>query len=90
MSCSPWKVVFMHYLYTFGEDNSFKVVLSLFWKRVSSKRKEFAPTGSKFFPFRVDTFPEGVSCAGKQTGRHKSYLPCKKNSRKAIKHINSP
>ena len=30
-----------------------------FLKRVNSKRKEFAPTGSKFFPFRVDPFSEG-------------------------------
>ena len=30
-----------------------------FWKRVCSKRKEFAPKGSKFFPFRVDPFSEG-------------------------------
>ena len=27
-----------------------------FWKRVYSKRIEFAPKGSKFFPFRVDPF----------------------------------
>ena len=30
-----------------------------FWKGVYSKRKEFAPHGSKFFPFRVDPFSEG-------------------------------
>ena len=29
-----------------------------FWKRVYSKRKEFAPQGSKFFPFRVDAISE--------------------------------
>ena len=28
-------------------------------KRVYSKRKEFAPFGSKFFPFRVDPFKKG-------------------------------
>ena len=27
-----------------------------FWKGIYSKRKEFASTGSKFFPFRVDPF----------------------------------
>ena len=27
---------------------------------VYSKRKEFAPSGSEFFPFRVDTVSEGV------------------------------
>ena len=26
--------------------------------------KEFAPTGSKFFHFRIDPFSEGVRCAG--------------------------
>ena len=30
-------------------------------KGVCSKRKEFAPMGSKFFPFRVDAFSEGLS-----------------------------
>ena len=30
-----------------------------FWKGVYSKRKEFAPKGSKFFPFRVEPFSEG-------------------------------
>ena len=30
-----------------------------FWKDVYSKRKEFAPNGSKFFPFRVGPFSEG-------------------------------
>ena len=29
------------------------------WKVVCPKRKEFAPRGSKFFPFRVDPFSEG-------------------------------
>ena len=33
--------------------------LSSFWKGVYSKRKEFAPCGSKFFPFRVDPISEG-------------------------------
>ena len=28
-------------------------------KWVYSKRKEFAPVGSKFFPFRVDLFQNG-------------------------------
>ena len=33
-----------------------KLFLLPFEKRVYSKRKEFAPLGSKFFPFRVDLF----------------------------------
>ena len=56
-----------------------------FLKGVFSKRKEFAPLGSKFFPFRVDPFSEEALYAGKQTGSHKSCLPCKKKSK-----INSP
>ena len=36
--------------------NSAKIILPPFWKGVYSKRKEFAPKGSKFFPFRVDPF----------------------------------
>ena len=30
-----------------------------FWKMVYSKRKEFTPSGSKFFPLREDPFSEG-------------------------------
>ena len=52
--------------FTFEGSNSVKFVSPLFWKKVYSerkvfapkwvysKRKEFAPLGSKFFPFRVD------------------------------------
>ena len=32
---------------------------SAFWKEVYFKKKEFAPIGSKFFPFRVDPFQKG-------------------------------
>ena len=42
--------------YIFKGNNSVKTVLPSFWKTVYSKRKEFAPLGSKFFPFRVDFF----------------------------------
>ena len=45
---------------------------------VYSKRKEFAPMGSKFFHFKVDPFLEGVLHTGKQTGSHESFLPCQK------------
>ena len=31
-----------------------------FWKLVYSRRKEFAPKGSKFFPFEVDPFSEEI------------------------------
>ena len=33
-------------------------------KMVYSKRKEFAPLESKFFPFRVDPFSEGAWYVG--------------------------
>ena len=36
-------------------------------KGAFSKRKEFAPNGSKFFPFRVDSFSEWAWCAENQT-----------------------
>ena len=57
--------------YIFRGGNSSKIVFLLPEKgstlkgknllpRVYSKRKEFAPLGSKFFPFRVDPFEKGV------------------------------
>ena len=47
----------------FKEEDSFCDFLFPFlyikhWKGVYSERKEFAPRGSKFFPFRVDLFSE--------------------------------
>ena len=51
-----------------------------FLKEVYFKRKEFAPYGSKFFPFSVDPFSEGTQFAGKQRN-HKSCLTCQKNGR---------
>ena len=42
--------------YTIKGGNSFKIVLPSLWKGVYSKREEFATMGSKFFPFRVDSF----------------------------------
>ena len=64
------------YTCTFKGNN--KIGLHPFWNRVYSKRKEFAPCGSKFFPFRVDPFSRGACNVGKQTGSHKSSLPCNK------------
>ena len=59
---------------TFREGNSTKIVLTHL-KRIYSKRKEFAPNGSKFFPFRVDPISKGVWCTEKQTGSHKKLYP---------------
>ena len=56
--------------------NPFKIIYGSLLKRVYSEKKEFAFNGSNFFPCRVDPFPEGASCGGKQTGSHTSCLPC--------------
>ena len=58
-----------------------KLFLAPYVKTVHSKRKEFAPMGSKFFPFRVDSFLGEALCAEQQTESHKKYLPCKKYSK---------
>ena len=42
-----------------------------------SKRNEFDPTVSVFFPFRVYIFLKGTWCAGKQNVNVRSCLPCK-------------
>ena len=44
---------------TFPRELILKIILPPFWKGIHSKRKEFAPLGSKFFPLRVGTFSEG-------------------------------
>ena len=49
--------------YTFQGGNSVKLFLSPFWKGIYSKRKEFAPSGSKFFSFREGPFTEGACSA---------------------------
>ena len=53
---------------------------------------EFAACGSKFFPTEVDPFSGVGWCVGKQTGSHKTCLPCKKGRKsykciQDIKHI---
>ena len=64
--------------YTLKEDNSVKISLSFSQIGVYPIRKEFAPSGSKFFPHRVDPFSEEAWCAVKQTEKsHNSYLPFK-------------
>ena len=64
--------IFSHWLDTpgilspfFTRETIFVTSCLLSWtgipsqKEVYSKRKEFAPRGSKFFPFRVDPFEDG-------------------------------
>ena len=78
-----------------GEKTLFEIVfivLSPFWKVVYSKRKEFAPIGSKFFhfrvggkgskffPFRIDTYSIGFL-------ETNSCLPCKINGGKSTSFI---
>ena len=47
-----------------------KIVLPPFWKMVLSKKEEFAPKGSKFFPLRVDPFSEVIWWSEEQTVNH--------------------
>ena len=41
-----------------GKRNLVNFVLSPFRKGIYSKRKEFTPSGSKFFPVRLESFSE--------------------------------
>ena len=56
--------------YTFRGGTFVKIVFIPSLKWVYSKRKEFAPSGSKFFPFRVDPISQGDFCAREQRGSH--------------------
>ena len=47
-------------------------------KRDLFKRTEFAPHGSKFFPFRVDPFSERTKRSGKLKESNKSCHSCQK------------
>ena len=49
-----------------GEAILSKLLYLLSGKGSYCSRTEAAPLGIKFFPFRVDPFPEGALCAGKQ------------------------
>ena len=44
---------------TFVASCLLKCIPGHFWKRIYTVRKEFAPSGSKFFPYSVDPFSEG-------------------------------
>ena len=48
--------------------------------------KEFAPRGSKFFPYRIDPFTEGAWHTVKQTRNHNSFLPWRK-LKKHLSHV---
>ena len=46
----------------------------IFSKRDSSKRKEFAPTGSKLFPLRMDPLPKGGKYFSLKVYQHRIHL----------------
>ena len=62
---------------TLSRGGKFQNCFASLLKGIYSKRKEFAPHGSKFFPFRVDSFSDGARFAELQTGSHKICLPWK-------------
>ena len=68
--------------YTFNERQLCS--FAQFSKGVYCKRKEFAPKGSKFFPFRVDFFPEGHLLIRKH-GEVKEIFSLVKNGGKSYK-----
>ena len=76
--CSPHNDAFSLIAVHLGEMIQFQggKPINIFFvslvKKVYFKRT--APTGSKFFSFRP--FSKRVQCAEKQTGCHKSCLPC--------------
>ena len=51
-------------------------IFCLFIKRVYSEREEFAPKGSKFFPFGIDSFQK-VFVFRKVNRKSQNCLPCK-------------
>ena len=55
-----WVCTVMGNGYPFKGDNSGNLFYPPSEKGVYSERKEFAPKRSKFFPFRVDPFSEGI------------------------------
>ena len=46
--------------YAFKVDSSVQIILSPSEKGSTLKGRNLLPFGSKFFPFREDTFPEGA------------------------------
>ena len=65
-------------LINFQGKLSLILLFVLFFKGIYSIRKEFAPRGSKFFPYSVDPFSERNWHAVKQTGSLKNCLPWRK------------
>ena len=51
---------YTEYFYYYKGHNFWDFLFAFLLKKVYSKRKEFAPTRSKFFPFREDLFQKGT------------------------------
>ena len=85
-----WNIIRVCYVYvstTGTKKKTLRGIITLwretvycpFRKGTTLKGKNLFPLGNKFFPFRADPFPEGVSSTGKQKG---SYRCC----RSLVKH----
>ena len=66
-----------------------KTVFALFCKGNYSKRKAFAPLGSKFFPIRVVLFSGGITGVQESLQKSHKLSLLSKTERKSIKYINS-
>ena len=73
---------------TVSWEATVRTVFPPFWMGVYSKRKEFAPKGRKFFPFRIDPISE-IRCAGKQKGQSEKLSPLWKLEEKLLS-VSSP
>ena len=75
--------------YTFKGSNYDRNCFPPFWKGVYSKKKEFAPGGSKFFLFNVDPFQKwfGIQESIQEVTKRVSFV---KKVRKSTKCIQSP
>ena len=61
---------------TFSSWNNTVRFLNLLLKKVHSVKKEFDPRWSKLFPYRKESFSEGILRTLKQAWSHKNVLPC--------------
>ena len=66
--------------HTLLREATVKIAFVPFWKGVYTIRKEFAPSGSKFFPNRVDRFSEGAWCAEKANRKSQNLSPLAKRA----------
>ena len=76
--------ILLRRMYTCSGETTIKIVLSLFPKGVYSKRKEFAPKGTKFFHFWADSFSEGTSMCRKANKKSWKLSPLIKMKNKIL------